>query len=119
MRDYKESDYKDLQKWMEGFGQTMMPSNFLPKLGLIIEGKAAGFIQQTDSDVCYLDTLIANPDEEHDEALDEIVVELLKRVKENGYKVVIALTKRQKVSERAEKLGFAVSTEYDVMFKKL
>ena len=95
MRDYKESDYKDLQKWMEGFGQKMMPSNFLPKLGLIIEGKACGFIQQTDSDVCYLDTLIANPDEEHDEALDEIVVELLKRVKENGYKVVIGLSKRK------------------------
>lgn len=119
MRLYGEEDYNTLCGWMEKRGLKMCPEGFLPSLGYIIDNKACGFIHKTDSDVCYLDTLIANPDEDTDEAIDEIVEELCNTVKSLGYKSVISMTRLPEVVDRAKRHGFVELSGYTTIVKYL
>lgn len=119
MRRYNEEDYPTLGRWASQYGIELCSPRRLPKVGYIIDDKACGFLYQTDSDICYLDLIIANKEQPHDDELDMIVDALCDYAKSEGYNMVIALTRHKVVIDRAVRHRFETSTDHTIVYKQL
>ncbi len=63
-----------------------------------------GFLYQTDSKVCYIDGLLANPSiskTQRSEAIDQVVKAIIKAAKHLGFKYLLGTTKVKEVETRA------------------
>ncbi len=80
--------------------------------GFIIDGHAAIFLYKTNSAVCYLEMLIANPDVDADSAIDAVITAGLIEAQKLGFKVVLASSNKPQVIERVQRLGFHAEPAY-------
>ena len=88
VRRYTKEDEKEVIGWFHSRKIDITP-DYLPKVGYIQSGIAAGFIYQTDANFCIFESFISNPNtskSERKEALREIVTEMIKEAKQLGYK---------------------------------
>lgn len=119
LRRYNKDDYKTLQLWSLQYQSEMCPEESLPEIGFIEDGKAAGFLYQTDSNVAYLDLIIANKNQPHDQALNDVIDKLGVEAKERGFDVLIGISKHPVVEYRVERLGWISDSTYTVLLKAI
>lgn len=83
----------------------------LPTVGFIVPGIAGGFLMQTDTNSCIFEPFIANPEsygQDRDEALIQIMQDLLNAAKDKGYKRVFGFSTHPGMVSRALSLGFTI-----------
>lgn len=109
MRLYESDDYAALKSWFQARGVSAPAPSALPRLGVIVDGIAAGFLIQTDTSIACIDFYISNPEIEphrRDHALDLITKALLKHAKRLGFKYVKSTTYLDVIAKRAKAHGF-------------
>jgi len=104
MRRYIDKDYATLVRWHKKWGQVAPDKAHLPEIGYVLEGKAMGFLYQTDGTFAFVEEIIRNPDTK--EGVSEVIEALTSTARELGFSLVIGFTKVKKMTERVETLGF-------------
>lgn len=103
MRRYDKSDFEVISKWFD------VPHNMLPTVGFIEPGVAVGFLVQTDTNMCFLEPFIANPQVDRAErnlALYAIMQALLDEAKALKYDMALGIATHKGMIQRAYDLGF-------------
>ncbi len=102
------TDYPILEAWWAIHKWPAPPANLLPPNGLIIDGKAAGFLYLTDSPIAWLEWVVGNPlcDKiERGQAVDRLIRGLLQRAQELGKTMVFSSTSQRTLAGRYEESG--------------
>ena len=103
------ADYETLCMWWKQHEWLPVPVQCLPMTGFIVDGLAAGFLYKTDSNIAWLEWVVANKEsdkEERSKAIDLVVDELILRAKELGYTRIFTSTNNPKLEARYHKHGF-------------
>jgi len=117
-----DNDYSELSSWLLSRGTRPPELDLFPEIGVIVPGVACGFLYKTDSKICYIENLIANPEvseEDRNKALDVIVAELIKIGTDLGFRAMLGISKLQAVADRSETHGFKVVHNYSLLIKPL
>tara|TARA_Y100001963_G_scaffold145638_1_gene219532 strand:+ start:1998 stop:2399 length:402 start_codon:yes stop_codon:yes gene_type:complete len=120
-RKLQESDWSTLQEWWSTWPKwEVPPRDFLPDNGtggFIVEKDdtpiVAGFVYLTNSKGVLLEWLISNPEyreNDRDEAIETLIMEIEKTIKNLGYKFMFTITQHNKLIETHKKLGWKVDT---------
>ena len=117
VREYKDSDYEQLVRWQEARQETMFDKALLSDIGFIVDDYAAGFLYTTNSKVCYIEGLLANPLKDRNRALDAVIKKLTSKAKELGFTTIVGITSLPAVSIRAEKHNFISSDKHYLLMK--
>lgn len=127
IEEYTEKHYQLLTSWWEGHGWDAVPSQILPKLGVVgtVEAKpcAAGFVYMDNSvGVAMLEWVVTDPEATPMrvyKSLKEVTEFLCHRVKELGYGVILTSCKQDSLSTFYTKAGFNKTDEGLTHFIKL
>ncbi len=122
VRRYKDSDFEQISEWLIERGQKVFHPNVLPQTGFIVDQVAAIFVYETDSDMCYLENLVANPfinQEAKDYAITELIEAAFAHASNNGFKFILAVTDHPKVIERALAVGAHIEMNKVLLTKQL
>jgi len=87
--------YEEIRRWWQGWKWEPVPLESLPENGVIIPGFAVGFLYKTDSNIAWLEWIVANPEADKSQRRQavEIVIEYLTgKAKELGFKRVFTTT---------------------------
>ncbi len=117
IRPYTSDDKQMLDELYLSRDMTPLPTEFLPKHGVIVPGVAAGFLYLAEAGLCFIEGYISNrycSQYERSLALDAITEALAEKAKELGVKKLMALTQSQAIYERSLKLKFADMGSYQV-----
>ena len=119
IRPIKIEDFVELEKWWRSYenkGQYVPKRNLLPNNGLggcVVEKEnkiiACAFLYLTNSDLGYIDYLIADPlyrEDDREYMLLKLAVYTTEVAKKNGCETVWAMTKNKKLLKMADKAGF-------------
>jgi hypothetical protein len=101
--------YEEISCWWRDQNWTPVDLKTLPTNGLIIPGVCAGFLYMTDSNLCLLEWVIANPKTDKEirsEGLDLLIDSLLKKAEELKYSLVFTSVSHPRLMDRYTKLGF-------------
>jgi L-amino acid N-acyltransferase YncA len=88
IRRSTEADLEEILGWFHS-RKIEITRDYLSLTGFIEPGVAAGYIYGTDANFCIFECFISNPNttkSERQQALRQIVVEMIKEAKEMGYK---------------------------------
>jgi hypothetical protein len=117
-RELKESDWNELPSWWKWWRWPDVSRETLPLNGLggIMVYKdniniAAGFLYLSNSNVAWLDWIISNPeykDKDRKQALELLINTLEEVAKQQGYSVIITITKSKHLIDTHKKLGYTV-----------
>ena len=102
------ADYGTFRSWCRLRGLDAPAFDELPRVGIVAEDAAIGFLVQTDGRNCYIESLISNPNEpksRRERATHEAVAGLLIVAKSLGYKAAICLTELDVVQKLAASFG--------------
>lgn len=121
-RQTTEKDYEILVGWWNHYGFPPPAPEFLPdmgKCGIMVEdqdGKplCAGFIYETNSKVCWMEMIVANPQLEGNKRNDAILYlidSLSYLAYEWQYKWIYTSLKHEKLKEKYMKAGFQIGQE--------
>lgn len=119
---FKASHYQKLHLWWSKRKLEPVPYNLLPKIGYVVDDCVAGFLYQTDSTLCFMDSFISNPSaskSERELALDSLERELIKIAKLLGFEKIIAMTKHEKMKSRAQARGYTMVDDFTIYSKEL
>lgn len=122
MRKFKNSDYDILRGWFHGWNLPAPPQEVLPRLGLICDDVACGFMYIADRRIGWLDFYISNPESKEsirDRVLDEITATLIESAKRFKLKGIMANTQIKAVTERAMLHRFEYLGEFSALFRRL
>lgn len=116
-RDYTDADHRMVAAWWEMQGWSVIPQDALPKTGVIVEsddktGICAGFLYKTDSNVCLLEFIVANPlsdTMERGQALDLLIEELVERAKQMEFVTVFTMATNARLIDRYQSHKFQVT----------
>ena len=103
---YKDEDYNMIARWWIDHDQVPCPSDLLPSIGFIIDDIVAGFLYQTDSGVCFFETVVSKKDsdkEKRREALDQLIDTIVNCAKEMKYKRLIFHTLHPRLASEVQK----------------
>lgn len=106
------SDYPTLVAWWSAQNFPTIPPQFLPTTGLIIDGLCAGFLYGSDSAICWLEWVVANPEADKAErraALDELIEALAANAASRGYKAIFTSVVHPGLLERYKQHGFVIT----------
>lgn len=109
IRRYKHSDYPLLESWYKAHNKPCPPEASLSDMGWIADGRVAGFLYVTPSDVCLIEGMIANPDTVpslRQESLHKLSGFLVDMALLMGYRNIVAITEHPSISSVCERLGF-------------
>ncbi len=121
VRKYEEKDFDQIKSWLELRKMKVIHPRILPKTGFIVDGVAAVFIYRTDSDLCYLENLISNPESDNevrDTAIKSLVDEAFKEASLE-FKFILAITDLPAVITRALSVGAYIETNKVLLTKQL
>ena len=88
----KDKDYETIAKWYASHDQIPCPIDLLPNIGFIANELVVGFLYQTDSGICFVESVVSKKDSNKEErkiALDEMAEALMSAAKEMNYKAII------------------------------
>ena len=88
---------------LNGLGGIMVYKNNIPI--------AAGFLYLSNSEVAWLDWIVSNPeykDEDRKQALELLINTLEEVAKQQGYSVIITITKSKHLIDTHKKMGYTV-----------
>lgn len=121
VRRYEDKDFEQVFEWGKSYGNTYKRELF-PSVGFIVPGIAVYFLYQTDSKICFLESMVANPEtskEARDEALNSITSEILREARDRGFEVAYACSDIPAVVERAIRAGATFKPKYVLLQKQL
>lgn len=107
-----------LDHWWKLHNLPTIPKASLPNCGYLVQGLAAGFLYQTDSDVAFIENFISNPKapwNQRGAALDAVTQSLVEFAKSTGIRHLMALTTSQAIYERAVRFGFKPQGAFQVL----
>lgn len=114
-------DFETIRQWGREWGAEYNDDQF-PNTGFIVDGLAAYFLYQTDSDVCWLENMITKKGIEpfaRSRALDLLVEACLQEAREQGFTVCYATTNIMSVAKRAQQHGAKVEANQYLITKDL
>lgn len=117
-RRYTPADHAELSNWWTAHNLPIIPPNALPVVGFMVQGVAAGFLYQTDSDVALVENFISNPASHWDDrqtALDSITQHLIDYARFKGRLYLMAMTQSQAIFDRALHFGFKPNGAFHVL----
>ena len=113
VRDFdNDKDLELINTWLKARSQRALNKSELPKVGMIFENVLAGFLYQTDSDMCFIENFVSNPKAKRksvSSAIDFMTAHFVIKAKELGKPKVFVFTKKRSILNRAKELGFNVS----------
>jgi hypothetical protein len=121
-RMFQPKDYSQIERWGCARDVAPPPIGLLSDLGLIVDDVAAGFLYITNSDICFLEGFITNPEADKNdrhEALNGITLELINLAKEAGCKLIKCDTRLDKIVTRAKDFGFVELGQYKTFIREL
>lgn len=121
LRRYRAADGLEVSEWYKARA-IETPRAQLPEVGYIIDGVAAGFMIQTDTDVAFIEGLVSNPrasKQSRDKALDMIVGAIERKAAELGYAVLVGWTRQDVVLSRAHRNFFKKKGDFMMVAKEI
>lgn len=122
MRAFRlDEDLVEVNKWLIARKKDPLKRTAIPKVGMIIEGVAVGFLATSDTDTCFMEDFVTNP-----EAKSEVRHKAIARIAtwaENlastwGYEKIIVLSNEECILKRAYDMNFEIIT-MSIGIKKL
>jgi hypothetical protein len=123
IRVVKYSDYEQLKEWWDFWKFPAPPISVLPKYdeelttGLMVVKDGvnicAGFLYETNSALCWLEFIVANPKvnkEERGIALDKLIQEFTIEAQTLGFGAIFASIKHPSLLNRYVKAGYEIGT---------
>lgn len=108
-----DKDYGDLETWWLAQDWTPVQRQFLPKLGLIEPGLAAGFLYLSDSGgMAWMEWIVGNPEADYEErgkALDQIIEGLAAAAAHAGAKAIFTSASHKRLIERYKEHSFMLT----------
>lgn len=107
-RRYQESDYKEVSGWFHS-RNIEITEEYLPHVGYIEPGVAAGFIYQTDANFCIFESFIGNPEKTHQErksGLEKIVEKMILMAKHMQFKYAYGFATSKTMIDIGAEQGF-------------
>lgn len=100
--------YPTLERWWKAHEWAPVPADSLPSTGIVVAADdgtlvCAGFLYATDSPLCWLEWVVADPEsatETRSAALDVLISSLLFIAKERGFKQVFTFARHQRLIGR-------------------
>lgn len=112
IRRYVPGDYEEVMTWFDKRDMKRIHEKVLSSVGYIIPNVCAVWIYGTDSDFCYLENLISNPDiEGKSKSIDILINTCVKAAELLGYKFIISVTEHPGVIVRALRRGAKLQTK--------
>jgi len=110
MTPFTRDSLSTVNSWRAARGMRPLRPDALPKIGLMVEGLAAGFLFETESpEVAILDSFITNPEaplRKRYRACQEILAALGKLAAEKGISRLVGFTDSRGVADMAARLGY-------------
>jgi hypothetical protein len=117
-RSLNESDWETMSSWWKWWRWPEVSKEVLPLNGLggimICKGEepvAAGFLYLSNSKVAWLDWIISSPtykESDRKDALEMLINTLEDVAKQQGYTIIISITRSNSLIETHKKLGYTV-----------
>lgn len=111
-----EKHYQTICQWWEAQNWPKVPLEFLPSFGLVVyHGETpavAGWLYRTDSAICWIEWIVANPEvrgEPRTEAINLLLSSLKEKAKECGGKIIFTTANNGSLVQRLEKNGYIVT----------
>lgn len=114
----KEKDLDTLNSWAAEYNLPATTPEQLSSCGLISES-VAGFLYQTDSNVCYIENLIAKRHGHTDADLEALVRALEEVARSLGYTYILGYSRFFPVVSLGKRLEYSITPRYSMMSKKL
>lgn len=116
-REYVPADHRLLSTWWKLQDWPTIPQEMLPKTGMIVENDdhmpiCAGFLYKTDSKVCLLEFIIANPLSdtiERGQALDVLIEDLVAQAKKMDFSMVFTMAGNSRLIQRYQEHKFQLT----------
>jgi hypothetical protein len=118
VRALKESDWDTLVSWWKWWRWPEMNKDLLPLNGcgglMVYKGDipiAAGFLYLTNSKATWLDWIVSNPkykESDRKESIELLISSLEEVAKQQGYSIIISITRNKGLIEAHKKLGYTV-----------
>jgi len=120
IRKYEKKDYEKVMTWLTKRGQKKIHPDFLSEHGLIVPEKAVVWIYMTNSDACYIENLITNPDEaERGKWIKLLLDSAIKFCRDSGYKFILAVTGNETVIAQSITFGAKVTPNQSLITLQL
>lgn len=106
-----ETDYNTLSSWWKHYNFPVIPKDSLSKNGFIIDNTCAGFIYCTDSNIAWLEFIVANPSISRDQrqnGLIDLISGLTGLAKELGYSHVFTSTNHPNLEKLLVETGYTL-----------
>lgn len=100
-----------LDSWYLARGMAPFPPESYPRHGFIADGYAAGFLMQTDTDLCMIDLLISNPKatlSQRARAVTDCICVLICLARDLGFKRMAVETNSTGVRNFAKRCGMTI-----------
>jgi hypothetical protein len=123
LRAVKYSDYEQLKKWWDYWKFPAPDMCILPKYdnetttGIMVTKNGvdvcAGFLYETNSALCWVEFIVANPNvekEERGECLDKLIQEFTIEAQSLGFGAIFASIKHPSLLDRYIKAGYTIGT---------
>lgn len=121
-RLYEGSDYVAMKGWYEKRGHPVPHGTFLPPVGYIEPGVAAGFLVACDNYMGIFDFYISNPDAAKElriKAFEDITKRLIEYADYLNIKVLKADTQVSTIKDLCRKFSFKYVGEYSTFTKEI
>lgn len=111
-------DYTDVATWWSGHNWPIIPPDYLPKLGIIVEDDdfkyCCGWLYRTDSLIAWLEYVVTNPAapmKRRSVAINLLIEELSDKAKQMGYGCIFTSAISGGLIRRFKKADFVVGDE--------
>lgn len=100
-----------IDAWYLARGKQPFDAKCYPHIGYVVEQTAAGFLMQTDTDLCMIDLLVSNPAlgvTKRVHALTDCIVILIEHARSMGFRRMAIETERTGVKNFARRCGMTI-----------
>lgn len=111
-----EKHYNLVTEWWQRQNFAVVPLSHLPQVGIVVfvneKPTAAGWLYQTDSSICWLEWIVANPEirgEERKAALSYLINEVKRAASQMDFKTIFMSVQNASLMSRLESHGFVQS----------
>ena len=117
VRKYVKNDYRMICQWLKDRGMDKPLPASLSSVGYVCDERVVGFIYLTDSNVCLIEGIIANPHTVPSlrrDSIKHLSQFLIDKALSMGYKNIISTTYHPTIAKLAESLGFVCNPHLKV-----
>jgi hypothetical protein len=118
VRLYTPEDYKTVCEWAAEYEISPPAPEDLPHVGVVSE-KAMGFLYQTDSSKCYIESFIARRYEHNEEDMIEVIEAIAAIAKNLGFKELLGISKFPSLVKIAKQTGYITEPKFTFLRRRL